>query len=515
MTTVASDKGGYRVGTHHVPRHEIYAAKVDWELAQRRSKDPLLYHDPHEKQASFHRSGARFRSIFGGNQSGKTTALLAEVTSAALGFYPWRTDGKTPTLAIRPESLPDESRFQLTGPRAIRVPNLGLVLGNGVDDGIKTVLLPKLREIAGPYIARETKSIGGAIGEIEWANGSRTMIRSYGKDAAKFAGSTISYVAVDEPMPEDVWTEVRRGLIALGGRAWFAMTPLSEPWMYDQLFTRAAQGDPDYFAIEISYWDNDRRERDDENWVAHLTDEEAETRVFGRFFHLSGLVYKEWDREVHLVDPFPIPQEWPRWQVVDPHDRRPFFIIWAAVAPDDSVYIYREWPDRPFEEMTSSDIDIDGYTKLFQNLEDGESIDFRVMDPAFGRQLRGGTTVQDEFDRRGYYFDCTVKNDIQVGHLKVKEYLRFDRARPVDTLNRPRLYVFRTCRNTAWCFEHYIWAEARHAGPAREVVREVGKDGMDCVRYLCMSEPRHRRPAAWNRYALAALGAGAGYARAS
>lgn len=501
MGIVASDRPTEYVPTERELARDRRRLALLWEIQERKALDPLSFYEPSEKQRKFHESAARFRLILGGNQSGKTTAEEAELAAAALGFYPWKLDGTIHTNAIRPETLPKDKRFLTGDGEPIRVPNLGMILANGNDDGVINVIIPKLMELAAPYIERTVKGAGGPIVAVNWKNGSQTLVRSYGKDADKFAGTTLDYLAVDEPMPEDVWTECRRGLIARCARAWFAMTPLSEPWMYDQLYTPACEGNPDYFAIKITYWDNDKRPHDDPDWVARQTEEEAQSRLYGEFKHLSGRVYKEFDSAVHVIEPFDIPSEWPRWQVIDPHDRRPFFVIWAAVGPDDTLYLYREWPDRPFEKMTSCDVDIDGYCRIFDELEKGETIDFRIMDPKFGVQTRGMTTVKGEFDKRKVWFDCNVVSALEVGHLKVKEYLRFDRTKPVDALNKPKMYIFSTLRNTIWCFDHYIWSEARGGGPAREKVREIGKDGCDAVRYLCVCEPRSHRQVPWNRHA--------------
>lgn len=62
----------------------------------------------------------------------------------------------------------------------------------------------------------------------------------------------------------------------------------------------------------------------------------------GRWAAAEGIVYEGWDRAAHLIDPFPIPAEWPRYWAVDFGYTNPF--VWQAWAedPDGRLYRYRE-----------------------------------------------------------------------------------------------------------------------------------------------------------------------------
>jgi phage terminase large subunit len=63
----------------------------------------------------------------------------------------------------------------------------------------------------------------------------------------------------------------------------------------------------------------------------------------GEWSSAVGAVYEEWDTAVHLVDPFPIPDEWPRYWVVDFGFTNPFVCQWWAEDPGGRLYLYREW----------------------------------------------------------------------------------------------------------------------------------------------------------------------------
>jgi hypothetical protein len=56
----------------------------------------------------------------------------------------------------------------------------------------------------------------------------------------------------------------------------------------------------------------------------------------------DGVVWENWNPAVHLVDPYPIPADWPRWWVVDFGYRNPFCCQWWTRTPDGQLVRYRE-----------------------------------------------------------------------------------------------------------------------------------------------------------------------------
>lgn len=56
----------------------------------------------------------------------------------------------------------------------------------------------------------------------------------------------------------------------------------------------------------------------------------------------EGLVYEEWRDDVHLVDRFYIPKEWPRYVSVDFGYTNPTVVQWWALDGDGRAFMYRE-----------------------------------------------------------------------------------------------------------------------------------------------------------------------------
>lgn len=56
----------------------------------------------------------------------------------------------------------------------------------------------------------------------------------------------------------------------------------------------------------------------------------------------DGLVYEDYDPTVHLLNKFSIPDEWPRYWVIDWGYVNPTVVHWWAEDPDGRLYLYRE-----------------------------------------------------------------------------------------------------------------------------------------------------------------------------
>lgn len=96
------------------------------------------------------------------------------------------------------------------------------------------------------------------------------------------------------------------------------------PWMVDPARTLA--------------WREDRAKEDAENHLREYPATVEEAMSMG-----SSTFFPKFSRAIHLVDPFPIPDWWPRWLGNDPGYSETFAWLWFTSDPDGNVYVYREW----------------------------------------------------------------------------------------------------------------------------------------------------------------------------
>ena len=57
---------------------------------------------------------------------------------------------------------------------------------------------------------------------------------------------------------------------------------------------------------------------------------------------VGGFLQGIWDEKRHFIEPFKIPDDWPRWRAGDWGFARPYSIGWYTINPDGQVFRYRE-----------------------------------------------------------------------------------------------------------------------------------------------------------------------------
>jgi hypothetical protein len=445
------------------------------ELTDLVEPSPLNY-VPHPKQKLFHQSTHKLRLLCGGNQSGKTESGAAEDVMHATGLYP--------------DWYPEEGRIK--GANKGRVVVTDFTAGAMVYEEKLWRYLPKrlvknvYRTVHGSIRRIVIKHSSGGLSQIE--------MMTHEQDDLAFESWTGNWAHFDEPPPREKYSAMRRGLMALKGRCWFTLTPISQPWLYDEFLAKDTE---EIFYLKVDIRDNPHVSEDEiKSFEATLTEDEKEARIHGAFKHLSGLVYKEFDPSVHVIpmDRIKMDFNWPTYFVTDPHDQKPHFGIWAKVDPMGTIYVIGEAMYKgTFKEYAD-------HVLLREKCTPEWAIDptniLRILDPNKGNtpSAVNGLKLKTEFANHGLYFKADVNDDIATGHLAVAERLRYDKTKPLDGLNHPKIYFIKEA--TPKCveyFQKYTWSEwrgkAKDEKGLKEKPMEKYKDFPDCIRYLVMSNP--------------------------
>lgn len=301
------------------------------------------------------------------------------------------------------------------------------------------------------------------------------------------------------------------------GRAFFAATPLEAPWMFHEIYQMAwNKGGPNrsIFCIEFDITDNPSlTPKAIKAFEEGLSPEEREARLHGRFKHLSGRIFNEFDPEVHVYDPATFdplrekykpgveePSSLPLVMAVDPHPRKPWFMLWVALGTDGRKYVVDEWPNEDYFRMKYSHLGLDDYAAIIRDKEacmpGGENrVLWREFDPNMSRTPKtvaeGSTTLVDEMQDRGLYFESDVNDKIDFGHSLIHTLLGWDTDHPISQTNRPMLYISSKCQNLLFAFENYIWDDKNASDPERQgpvKPKDIGKDPIDALRYCLARE---------------------------
>ncbi len=189
----------------------------------------------------------------------------------------------------------------------------------------------------------------------------------------------------------------------------------------------------------------------------------------------EGQIYDEWDEAVHLIDPFPIPPEWPRFRSIDFGFTNPFVCQWWASDPDGRLHLYRELygPGRIVGDWAG---DIGRFSE-------GERIEWTVADhDAEDRATLDSAGI-------GTY---PAHKAVQPGIEAVQKRLR----RQED--GKPRLFIHKGCTvsrdarlieakkptGTAEEIGGYVWAPPLPNRAPKEEPLKLNDHGVDAMRYL-------------------------------
>jgi hypothetical protein len=159
--------------------------------------------------------------------------------------------------------------------------------------------------------------------------------------------ATAKAAVLDEAGQDDfrleAWEAVQRRLSLSQGRCLLATTPYNLGWLKAQVYDRWAAGDPDYQVIQFKSTENpafpkaeyERAKRTLPAWKAAMFYD-------GEFTRPAGLIYGDFDESVHLVAPFAIPTEWPRYVGIDFGAVNTALVWIAHDTARAAYYLYRE-----------------------------------------------------------------------------------------------------------------------------------------------------------------------------
>ena len=363
-------------------------------------------------------------------------------------------------------------------------------------EGISKVINPELRKWLPAH--RYTRRKLGKMFYSQYEVGPHSFdLLTTDQEIQQFEGATLDWLIIDEPCSEAIYNaSVAR--FRFGGKIIMVITPLAGAgWVYDKIFSGK-----NVKVIYADIWENCLenncrgilRKKDIDTMISQYDDEEKDARIHGRFVHLRGLVYKLFKIGVHTIPRFPIPKHWPRYFAIDPHDRQPNFLLWAALDPTGDLYFY--------DEDFSTDLTKDTVKRIIDKERQYGKATRRLIDPNFGLKRYGnsGRTVQQEYEIESrlqrYPMRFTPANDdIPAGHKKVRSLLYYDNKKPIDEKNHPKAYFFDDLQNTIYGITHYMYEEWRVGKDTRsqkEKPQDKWKHAPDCCRYVCMDNPTNR-----------------------
>ncbi len=188
-------------------------------------------------------------------------------------------------------------------------------------------------------------------------------------------------------------------------------------------------GDPDY-----------------EKRLQALPEREKKALLYGDWNIFEGQYFTEFDRNIHVIEPFEIPPDWRKYRTID-YGLDRLACLWIAVAPDDVCYVYREYCESNLT-ISAAAAKILEYTPVREDI-------YATLAPPdlFSRTQETGKTKASLFSEYGINFTKT-SNDRESGWLCVKELLRIREG-------TARLKIFSVCSEIIKCLPALITDKQR------------------------------------------------------
>ena len=390
----------------------------------------------HKKQLLFHKSKKRNRWVFGGNRTGKTECGAVETIWISLGNHPYKTnkiktEGWVVSLSYRVQKEVAQAKILKYLPKNKIV---DIVMNQGKksspDNGIIECIIVK----------------------NESGENSKIWFKSCEEGREKFQGSSLDFVWFDEEPPEDIYNECKMRVLDKSGEIFGTMTPLKGlTFIYEEIYLNK-NNDNENFYVTMSWEDNPYLSKKEiERLSKTLSAEEIESRKYGRFSSIDcGLIYTEFNPEIHIIEPFNIPKDWQDNLSIDPGFSNPLSCHWYAKDYDGNIYVIAEH----YEENKTIEYHADKIKSISKNLNWKTTyngmIESLIDSAANQRTLSSIKSVTDLFYENGILANPNVNKDVLTGISKVKTYLK-------NINNETKLYIFSNCTNLIREIKSYRW----------------------------------------------------------
>jgi phage terminase large subunit len=372
---------------------------------------------PNEKQKKFLNSTARYTAYGGARGGGKSWAVRTKAAAGALNYA------------------------------GIKI----LILRRTYPELEGTIIMPMLEmlntaKIDGRPAGDVLYTYHSTMRMIFFANGSTIKMGHLQSSASisEYQGQEYDWIFMDEATHFTEW-EFRtlaaclRGVSLIPRRMYLTCNPggVGHQWVKRLFVSREYEGienEKDYVFIPATVEDNPvllEGSPDYLNQLDLLPDDLRAAHRYGDWDAMAGQYFNEFKRDKHVVKPFLLPKEWPRYRCFD-YGLDMFACLWFAVDFDGRVWVYREY--------TESGMIVSDAAAAMRTLTPAdENIRYTVAPPdMWSTQKDTGRTMAEVYTQNGIGLVKASNSRVQ-GWLTMKEYLK------IRADGKPGLMIFEDC----------------------------------------------------------------------
>jgi hypothetical protein len=369
--------------------------------------------------------------------------------------------------------------------------------------------MPELRDLINHSQQLYSKAYPGAKWreqEKEWRFPSGARIEfGYAEnltDALRYQGQSYTWIGIDElpqyPTP-DIYNFLRSSLRSVDPEIPVYMRATGNPGNVGSTWVKEMFVDPSEankrFEVEIPtpmgvkkisrkyiparLQDNPYLMQTDDYYAMLASLPEVQKKQFleGDWDAYESSSFPEFNRKVHVIEPFDIPRNWMRFRAADWGYSSPACCLWFAVDYDNNLFVYREL----YTKRNTADI----FARKVLEMEDGEYIRYGILDSStWARRGDIGPSIAETMIQEGCRWrqsDRSPRSRIS-GKVEVHKRLRID-----EDTGYPSMFIFNNCLNL---IRTLPMLPVDKNNP-EDVDTTADDHAYDALRYGCMSRPVH------------------------
>lgn len=412
---------------------------VEKELERRTKNDFLSKYNKgekvHKKQLEFHKCPKKNRWVFGGNRSGKTECGAVETVWLARGIHPYKENKPISCWVV---SLSKQVQRDVAQSKILHYLR---------KDYIEQIVMSSGKQGSADYGIIDFILVKNVFGSL-----SKIGFKSCDQGREKFQGSSLDFVWFDEEPPYDIYQECRMRVMDRQGFIFGTMTPLKGlTWVYNEIYLNT-NNDNEVWHTEMEWADNPYLDNNEiEQMTKTLSSEELQSRRYGKFMQCGGMVYNEFDENIHVIDPFEVPYEWYDNISIDPGLNNPLSAHWYARDFDGNVYVIAEHFDKGKDVYFHAERIKEISKKLNWHFCNGK-LTALIDSAANQRTLASSKNVVELFYENDILVNPKVNKDMFSGINVVKRYLK-------DGEGKAHLFIFKNCVNLIKEIKSYWWGD--------------------------------------------------------
>ena len=176
------------------------------------------------------------------------------------------------------------------------------------------------------------------------------------------------------------------------------------------------------------------------NRLENLSEKDKKILLYGDWDIFEGQYFNEFNKDIHVIEPFVIPEHWKRYISMD-YGLDMLAVLWTARDTEGNSYIYKE--------LHENNLIVSEAVQRIKEINNDEPYEY-IYAPRdlWNRRQETGKSVADIFYENGLELTKTSVDRVD-GWLATKEWLKVIDTRDIETgegEKTSRLKIFRNCK---------------------------------------------------------------------